>query len=279
MITGTTKIYSIYGSSVAHSLSPVIFNSTFEKLSLPRTYIPFEVEKDKLEQAVEAARTLGFDGFNVTMPHKTTIIEFLDRLDSNAEGIGAVNTVAKTNKGLLGHNTDGEGAIRALRSYGFEPKNKRIVVLGAGGAAKALVHSLSVEKNEITILNRTLDQARKLAAGTSGQGKISYEQLDRDSLEKGLDGTNLLVNATPAPTSVLLSELGIPLDKAEGTDWAFDLAYDKTSETVPAAKGTISPLEMLVQQAALSYEIWLNEKAPLAMMRASLVDYLGKDWK
>lgn len=279
MIKGDTRVHSLYGSPVSHSLSPVIFNTTFEKLSLNRAYVPFEVSKDKLKAAVEAARTLEFDGFNVTMPHKTTILEMLDRLDEIAEKTGSVNTVVRTKSGLVGYNTDGEGAIRAIRSYGFEPNNKRILVLGAGGAAKALVHRLSRDNNKIKILNRTLAKARNLADNASGPGMISYGELDKNTLENSLHETDLLVNLTPIRTSALVSQLKIPLDKLKGTDWVFDLAYDKSSEPLPVGRGTISPLEMLVNQAALSYEIWLNETAPFALMRSSLVDYLGKDWK
>ena len=279
MIKGDTRVHSLYGSPVSHSLSPVIFNTTFEKLSLNRTYVPFEVSIDKLKDAVGAARTLGFDGFNVTMPHKTAIIEMLDRLDDGSEMIGSVNTVARTKRGLVGHNTDGEGAVRALRSYGFEPNNKRILVLGAGGAARALVHRFSRDNNKIKIFNRTLAKARNLADNASGPGKISYGELDKNNLENSLHDTDLVVNSTPIRTSSLLSQLKIPFNKLKDTDWVFDLAYDKSSEPLPVGRGTISPLEMLVNQAALSYEIWLNETAPFTLMRSSLVDYLGKDWK
>jgi shikimate dehydrogenase len=279
MIKGDTRVHSIYGSPVAHSLSPVIFNKTFEKLSLNRTYVPFEVSRDSLKRAVEAARTLGFDGFNVTMPHKTTILEMLEGLDENAKKSGSVNTVVQTKSGLVGYNTDGEGAVRALRSYGFEPTSRRIVVLGAGGAAKALVHRFSIENNTIKILNRTLDKARELAENATGPGRISYGELTKSSLEKSLQDTDLLVNATPIRTSTLMSQLKIPLNGVKDIDWVFDLAYDKSSEPIPARLGTISPLEMLVHQAALSYEIWLDEPAPFALMRSSLVEYLGEDWK
>ncbi|HWY27849.1 MAG TPA: shikimate dehydrogenase [Candidatus Sulfotelmatobacter sp.] len=279
MIKGDTRVHSLYGSPVSHSLSPVIFNTTFEKLSLNRTYVPFEVSKDKLKGAVEAARTLEFDGFNVTMPHKTMILEMLDRLDETAEKTGSVNTVARTKSGLVGYNTDGEGAIRAIRSYGFKPDNKRILVLGAGGAARALVHRLSRDNNKIEILNRTLAKARILADNVSGLGRISYGELDKNTLENSLHEIDLLVNSTPIRTSALVSQLKIPLNKLKDTGWVFDLAYDKPSEPLPEGRATISPLEMLVNQAALSYEIWLNETAPFALMRSSLVDYLGKDWK
>jgi len=277
LIKGDTKVHSLYGSPVAHSLSPVIFNTTFQKLSLNRAYVPFEVSRDNLKQAVEAARILGFDGFNVTMPHKTAIVEMLDRLDKNAEKSGAVNTVDTTKNGLVGYNTDGEGAIRALRSYGFEPNNKRILVLGAGGAAQAIVHRLSSENNTVRILNRTLGKARQLADNATGTSRISYGELAKSSLEKGMEDADLLVNATPIRTSTLISQLKI--NRVKDTGWVFDLAYDKPGEPVPIGRGTISPLEMLVHQAALSYEIWLNETAPVDLMRSSLADHLGKDWR
>ena len=279
MIKGDTRVHSIYGSPVADSLSPVIFNTTFEKLSLNRAYVPFEVSRDNLKRAVEAARALGFDGFNVTMPHKTAILEMLDGLDENAKKSGSVNAVVRTKGGLVGYNTDGEGAIRALRAYGFEPTKKRIVVLGAGGAAQALVHRFSTENNTIKVLNRTLDMARRLADTTTGLGKVSHGELTRNSLENCLHDTDLLVNATPIRTSTLVSQLKIPLNRVKDIDWVFDLAYDKPAEPVHVGRGMISPLEMLVHQAALSYEIWLSETAPFALMRSSLVDYLGKDWK
>ena len=279
MIKGDAKIHSLYGSPVSHSLSPVIFNTTFQKLSLNRAYLPFEVSRDNLKQAVEAARTLGFDGFNVTMPHKTAILEMLDRLDKNAEKIGAVNTVATTKSGLVGYNTDGEGAIRAVRSYGFEPINKRILVLGAGGAAQALVHRFSGENNTVRILNRTLGKARQVAGNATGPGRVSYGQLAKSSLEKEMEDADLLVNTTPIRTSTLVSRLKIPFNTMKDTGWFFDLAYDQPAEPVPIGRGTISPLEMLLHQAALSYEIWLNDTAPFDLMRSSLVDYLGKDWR
>jgi shikimate dehydrogenase len=213
------------------------------------------------------------------MPHKTAILEMLDGLDENAKKSGSVNTVVRTKSGLAGYNTDGEGAVRALRSYGFEPTNKQMVVLGAGGAAQALVHRFSTDNNTIKILNRTLERARELADITTGTSRISYAELTKDNLENYLRDADILVNATPIRTSTLASQLMIPHNRLKDVERVFDLAYDKRTEPVHVGRGTISPLEMLVHQAALSYEIWLNEPAPFALMRSSLVDYLGEDWK
>jgi shikimate dehydrogenase len=267
------------GSPVEHSLSPVIFNNTFQKLSLNRAYLPFNISKSQLKLAVEAARTLGFDGFNVTMPHKTRILELVDRLDDVAKKGGTVNTVARVGQRLVGYSTDGEGAFRAIKSYGFEPEDKNILVIGAGGAARAIVQRLSLRQNSIRILNRSLDRAKTVAEDLNGRGRVSYGKLTKKNLETSIPSTNLLVNATPLQTTKILAELAVQHQSLRDIDWVFDLAYDESSDPLPTRSGRISPLEMLLHQAALSFEIWLGTPAPLALMRSSLADHLGRDWK
>lgn len=278
-ITGEIRVHSLFGSPIRHSLSPVIFNSTFRKLSLNRAYLPFEVRKTQLKSAIEAARVLGFDGFNVTMPHKTRILDLVDRLDDTAKDGGSVNTVAKVGQKLVGYSTDGEGALRAIKSYGFEPEDKNILVIGAGGAAGAVVQSLSTRHNSVRILNRSLNRAKGLAENLDGRGRILYGKLTRKNLEASIPGTNLLVNATPLQTTKILAQLAIPPQSLKDIDWVFDLAYDELSEPVQTRRGRISPLEMLVHQAALSFEIWLGKPAPFSLMRSALADHLGQDWK
>jgi shikimate dehydrogenase len=274
-----TRVHSLFGSPVEQSLSPVIFNRTFQKLSLNRSYLPFEIGKNQLGKAVEAARTLGFDGFNVTMPHKTSILELVDRLDDVAKKGGTVNTVARVGQKLVGYSTDGEGALRAIRSYGFEPGDKNILVIGAGGAARAIVQRLSGRHNSIRILNRSSDKAKRVAENLSGRGRVSYGKLTKKNFEASIPGTNLLVNATPRQTTKILSELAIQPQSLRDIDWVFDLAYDELSDPIPTRRGRISPLEMLVHQAALSFEIWFEKPAPFALMRSALTDHLGRDWK
>jgi len=272
-------VHSLFGSPVEHSLSPVIFNNTFQKLSLNRAYLPFNVSKSQLKHAVEAARTLGFDGFNVTMPHKTRILELVDRLDDVAKKGGTVNTVARVGRRLVGYSTDGEGAFRAIKSYGLEPEDKNILVIGAGGAARAIVQNLSLRHNSIRILNRSLDRAKTAVEDLNGRGRVSYGKLTKRNLETSIPGTNLLVNATPLQTTKIFAELAVQPKSLRDIDWVFDLAYDELSDPLPTRGGRISSLEMLLHQAALSFEIWLGKPAPLALMRSSLADHLGRDWK
>lgn len=277
-ISGRTKIHALFGSPIQHSLSAVMFNEAFAKLSINRLYLPFEVRPDGLSGAVEAARALDFEGFNVTIPHKTRIIEFLDRVDASSKEKGSVNTVAKMDGTLVGFDTDGEGALRALKSYGFNPGQKQILLIGAGGSARALIQSIGVS-NTIKILNRTREKAREIVDAAKGSAVITDGPLTKTSLERSIPGTDLLVNATPVQTTDILTQLNVPLDALKDVGWVFDLAYDKQAPIVSSKFGRISALEMLLQQAALSYEIWLESPAPMELMRLAMISHLGGDWR
>lgn len=213
------------------------------------------------------------------MPHKTRILDLVDQLDDVAKKAGTVNTVARVGQSLVGYSTDGEGAFRAIKSYGFGPDDKNILVIGAGGAARAVVQRLSSRHNSIRILNRSLDRAKRAAEDLDGRRRVSYGRLTKKNLETSIPDTSLLINATPLQTTKILAKLAIQPQSLRDIDWVFDLAYDELSDPLPTKTGRISPLEMLLHQAALSFEIWLGKPAPLALMRSSLTDRLGRDWK
>jgi len=273
-----TRVLALFGQPVAHSLSPIIFNTVFQKLGEDNTYVPFEVGGADLERAVQAARTLQFSGFNVTMPYKVAIIEFLDALDETAKEIGAVNTVSLATEGLVGHNTDGEGAELAIESYSVRPSDQRVLLVGAGGSARAIVHRLSKNGTQIMILNRDPAKAKKVAEET-GSGNVSFDRLTKTTLENDLRKADLLVNATPVQTSALLDHLEISLDCLNDLRWIFDLAYSAPASLALPRIGRISALEMLLQQAGLSYKLWFNKEAPLDLMRSVLVNHLGEGWR
>jgi shikimate dehydrogenase len=277
-ITGETRIHCLFGYPVSHSLSPIIFNNAFKQMNANRTYVAFSVEPERLKEAVDAAKVLGFEGFNVTMPHKTRIVEFLDHLDDEAGEIGTVNTVSKSPHGLAGYNTDGEGASRAIRAHGFNAKGKRIIVLGAGGAARAIIRTLARE-GDVTVLSRNPQQAETIADSTPGNGQVHSGPLTKSAFEDSVRTADLLVDATPVQTAVLVRTLNSSHSDLRSGLWVFDLAYDQPLEKLPEGVMRISPLEMLVQQAALSYELWMQEPAPFQLIRSTLVDHLGGDWK
>ena len=169
MISGKTKIYGIFGYPVEHTFSPGMHNSAFKKLGMDACYVPFTVRPDELEKAVRAIVSLGLCGLNVTVPHKEKVIAYLDDLSEEARLIQAVNTIEVRNRKLIGHNTDGRGFLRSLKdNAGFNPKGKRFLFIGSGGAARAVGFSLALAGVK-QILFRDIDEikAGALAAGYS----------------------------------------------------------------------------------------------------------------
>ena len=278
MPNGQSKIFGLYGQPLSHSLSPLMFNRTFKALRLDCSYVSFEVPPEQLQAAVEGAKALGFAGFNVTMPHKVAIVPLLDKVSNEASEIGSVNTVVRRATGLEGHNTDGEGALRALRVSGFEPRKSKTLIIGAGGAARAIVHKLSSEAESIVVLDRSQEKSQTIANRSRGTAKTYSAKLSKTELEKNIRSADLIVNATPIATGDLLNAFNIPLTTIRDKEWVFDLSYGHPSgENTPQLR--VHALELLLQQAALSYELWLGNPAPLDLMRSILAEHNGGDWR
>lgn len=278
-VTGKTKILGILGYPVEHSLSPTLHNAGFRALGLGWVYVPWAVPPNRLEAVVRGlAGAENFMGGNVTVPHKEAVVPFLDTLSPEAERLGAVNTIVRRNAKLEGHNTDGAGFLAALREQGFDPAGSRIVLIGAGGAAKAVAFALAgVGAQAISIVNRTPARAEELARGMArvfpGVRTMAYPLLTftRVSFSTGGD---LIVNCTSAG---LRAEDHPPLDGEIFRDFAFayDLIYNppetrflRTARAAGcrAANGT----GMLLHQGTLAFELWTGRKAPVAAMRAAL---------
>ncbi len=278
MPNGQSKIFSLYGQPLSRSLSPPMFNRTFKALGLDCSYLAFEVPPEQLQAAVEGARALGFAGFNVTMPHKVAIVPLLDKISSEASEIGSVNAVVRSTSGLEGHNTDGEGALRALRVSGFEPRKSKILIIGAGGAARAIVHRLSSEAESIVVLDRNQEKSEAIANRSRGGAKTYSAKLSKTELEKNIRSADLVVNATPLATVDLLNTFNIPLATIRDKEWVFDLSYGH-SHCANSPQLRVHALELLLQQAALSYELWFGGTAPVDLMRSILTEQNGGDWR
>ena len=278
MSNGRSKIFGLYGQPLSQSLSPLIFNRTFKAQGLDCSYLAFEVPPEQLQAAVEGAKALGFAGFNVTMPHKVAIVPLLDKISNEASEIGSVNTVVRNATGLEGHNTDGEGALRALRVSGFEPRKSKTLIIGAGGAARAIVHKLSSEAESIVVLDRSQEKSETVANRSRGAAKTYSAKLSKTELEKNIRSADLIVNATPIATGDLLNAFNIPLTTIRDKEWVFDLSYGHSpGENSPQLR--VHALELLLQQAALSYELWFGNLAPLDLMRSILAEHNGGDWR
>ena len=286
MINGKTKIYGLIGNPVEHSVSPSMHNAAFGKMGLDCAYIPFRVEKESLAAAINAVKALNMGGLNVTIPHKVAVIPFLDELEPLAQKIGAVNTIINDDGNLKGYNTDAGGFLNALLQKGVEPRAKKAVVIGAGGASRAISFTLMEMGAEIVILNRRqeIGWAVELAAAISDSFKkeVKALELNNDNLTAALDSADILVNATSVGMSPDANQSPVPSMLLKAQLVVFDAVYNplKTrllAEAESSGALTVSGIDMLVWQGALAFELWTGVKAPIDIMKASVLKALSNN--
>lgn len=269
-ITARTQICGIIGDPVDHSLSPVIHNTAFEALGLDFLYLAFPV-KD-IEAAIKGVRALGLRGINVTVPHKQAVIQFLDEVDDEAQAIGAVNTIVNERGKLKGYNTDAPGFMAALTKISRDIKVKHIVVLGAGGAARAALYRLVRAGARVTVLNRTREQAELLVKELGGEaGSI-------DSLTMAIANSDIVVNATSVGLHGVNESL-VPKEILRKGLVVFDLVYHANGtqlirDAMIAECVTIPGTELLLEQAYLAFKLFTGHDAPVEVMKGALEDTL-----
>ncbi len=275
------KVFALFGHPVAHSVSPLMQNRAFEELGLNCCYLAFDVKAEDLEVAVKAIRALGLGGANITIPHKEMVIQYLDKVEEQANLIGAVNTVANCEGVLVGYNTDAPGFLQSLRyDAGFEPGGKQAVILGAGGAARAVAFALvSAGVKRLAIFNRNPFRAEALANDISvllGRCQVEAGDLQSAALMRELAEADLLVNATSAGMHPDVGNLPLQdLSALRPGMLVYDLVYNppRTRLLQEAEKrgcGVCSGIGMLVYQGALAFEIWTGKRAPVAVMRQAV---------
>ncbi len=276
LISGRTRICGVIGDPIEHTMSPIMHNAAFEKTGLDYLYVPFKVKKEDLGRAVEGMRALNIRGLNVTIPHKVAVIPLLDELDPLAEKIGAVNTIVNEKGTLKGYNTDATGFLQALLERGIEPRGENIVILGAGGASKAISFILAERGSHLVILNRLLelDWAEALASrlSTISQEEVKALELIEENLAKTLEKTDILVNATSVGMSPLIEETPVPSKLLKPGLIVFDIVYNPIKsrlliEAEQIGAKVIGGLDMLVWQGALAFEHWTGLKAPVQLMK------------
>lgn len=278
-ISGRTRVAAVIGDPVRHSLSPAIHNAAFRALGLDWVYVALPVDEGDGRAAVQAMRVLGIDGLNVTMPHKSDVAKAVDRLTAMAEALGAVNTVARVGGELVGDSTDGQGFLDALRDdEGLDPAGKRFLVIGAGGAARAVVKAVAdAGAGEVVVVARRPDQADRCAALAGGAGRVG-------SIDE-VAAADVIVNATP----IGMGEI-VPLDRREAMpldperlapgQLVADLVYEPlVTPLVAAARergvAAVNGIGMLIHQAALAFRLWTGEDPPLAVMSAGALTALA----
>ena len=276
VVSGKTKVCGLIGDPVEHTMSPTMHNAAFRELGLDYLYLPFRVKKGELGKAVDGMRALNIRGLNVTIPHKVGVLQYLDKLDPLAEKIGAVNTIVNNDGFLTGCNTDAGGWLQALLSKGVDPRNKQVVILGAGGASRAISFILAERGAQLVILNRLLELewAEELASrisGTFGRETRALE-LNRANLTGTLEKADILVNTTSVGMSPDTDQTPIDGDLLRSDLIVSDIVYNpiKTrliKEAEAAGAKTVGGLEMLIWQGALAFEKWTGQTAPVDLMR------------
>lgn len=283
MISGKTKLTGFFAKPASHSLSPLMHNLAFSHWGIDAVYLAFEVDQTNLRQAVESIRTLDMLGVNVSMPNKTAVLAYLDQLSPEAELIGAVNTIVHQEQRLIGYNTDGMGFVRSVNETGHPIKNQKIVVLGAGGAAKAIVVQMALEgAQEITIykrLNATFLPLKEYFVKVSEKTGCPirlHDYADESQLALDLSQANLLINATDIGMGSKKDQLPIADVKLLHSQLAvFDLIYSP-SETrlIQEAKKmgikAYNGLGMLIHQGAIAFELWTHREMPVQNIRERL---------
>ena len=276
-----TRLCGVIGDPIEHTMSPAIHNAAFIQMGLDYIYIPFHVKEEELGKAIDGMRALNIRGLNVTLPHKVTIIPFLDELDSLAEKIGAVNTVINDEGVLKGSNTDASGFLQALLEGGIEPKGKRVVVLGGGGASRAISFILAERGAHLVILNRRLERAAELAGrmSTTFSKEVRTLKLIAENLTWALEEADILINTTSVGMSPNISETPVPSNLLRPDLIVSDIVYNpiKTRllrEAEEAGAKTINGVDMFVWQGALSFEKWTGVKAPVELMREEAIKEL-----
>jgi shikimate dehydrogenase len=280
-ISGATKNLGVIGWPIVHSLSPAMQEAAIRAAGVDYAYIAMPVRPEELPKAVEGLRSLGFRGFNVTIPHKTAVIDCIDEIDEDARRIGAVNTVVNENGKLLGRNTDVLGFLQGLARCGVAIRNHNAVILGAGGAARAVVWGLIREKAaKITVGVRDAEKAKAALADFSQLADIEVCSWSEGRFETALGEADILVNTTP---------LGMTpkIDEAPPVDWnhvrpeafVYDIIYtpERTRflrEAEARGHRVLNGASMLVGQGAEAFTMWTGIRPDEAVMEKALMDSL-----
>lgn len=278
----TVKLFLLLGDPVEGSLSPAMHNAAFRALGLNCVYVALDVPARFLSDAISGIRAMDVAGFNVTIPHKISVMKFLDKLDQSASLPGAVNTVKNRRGKLIGFNTDGEGALRALEAKIGSIEGREVMLFGAGGAARAIAFYLAKAGAKLTIANRTIARAEALASMINQKlgVEIRTVPLDRVKLAATLNNADVLINATSVGMYPNVDQTIIPSSMMHRGLVVNDIVYKPLQtrllrEAKRAGAKTIDGLGMLVHQGALAFEIWTGRRPPIKVMEEAARRELG----
>ncbi|MCY7893617.1 shikimate dehydrogenase [Bacillus vallismortis] len=274
------KLYGVIGNPIGHSMSPDIHNASLKDLGLDGYYHAFKVEENDLEDAVKGIRALGVQGINVTVPHKVSIMNYLDHIDESAKVIGAVNTVRREGDKLVGYNTDGEGFVKSLMKVLDKPISElSFLMIGAGGAARAIFTTIARDiPKKFDICNRTLEKAKQLSE--SAPSFHNKEVLSMTEAEKRLEQYDVIIHTTSVGMYPNVEDAPLSLQHAASCAVVCDIVYNPIQTALlkeANQKGlkTLDGVGMFVEQAALSFQLWTGKEPDIEKMRSIVIGKLG----
>lgn len=274
----------LVGWPVEHSVSPAMHNAAFDALDLNWRYFPLPTPPNQVDVTLAKIREQGYRGANVTLPHKRAVMPYLDELTGAARAIGAVNTILADGARLVGHNTDGDGFLVALREASLDPSGQSALVLGAGGGARSVIYALAQAGCSVTVHNRTVERATSLVQDMQGaclQPDGSWLTQAASLQDLDLDAYSLLVNTTSVGMWPNADASPWPETLAMPPNWTvYDLVYNPEdtcllSRARAAGAAPVRGLGMLVHQGALAFELWTGQAAPVEVMYAAAREALG----
>jgi shikimate dehydrogenase len=274
------RTYCIIGDPIDHSLSPAIHNAAFSSLGLNCSYISFRVQEGQLKNSLDSLRAINIGGFNVTMPHKVRVLEYVDQYDKTVELVGAANTVKNEDGKFCAYNTDVLGFIKPLRQRGIDFSGFEVTILGAGGAARAVAVALASERGiaNINIFNRNTDRSKELANLLKKLG-LKSSIVSSDNIQNIASKSNLIINTTPLgmkDEQSLIKSSSIRKDAI-----VYDIVYKPINTNLlesarTAGAKVVYGYEMLLEQAVASFKIWFQRDPPIEPMKKVLFGKFGE---
>lgn len=273
------KLYAVIGDPINHSMSPIMHNDLFQHYGIDAHYQALSVKPEHLKDAINGFRAIGLSGFNVTVPHKVAIMPLLDQIDPLARAIGAVNTVIHVNGQLIGYNTDGSGFVRGLLTRLSSLVDKKVLIIGAGGASRAIYYTLAHEGViKVDITNRTVEKGAELVQGCPYEVQTSIFTLD--DAEERIADYDIIIQSTSIGMSPRTECKPLSLHNLKENTFVSDIIYNpletsflKTANELGAE--TQNGIEMFVYQGALAFEKWTGIMPDIARMTKKVKEQLG----
>lgn len=278
VLTSETTVMAVIGDPIRHSKSPLMHNAALAASEYDGVYTAFHVLPQQLGEAIAGMRALGIRGMNVTIPHKEHVIAYLDQIDDHARMIGAVNTIVNDNGTLIGYNTDGPGYVRSLiEETGIDLTEARVLLIGAGGAARGLAYALlHGGAKQLIIANRTKERAERIAEELRSIGKIEATTLIEGLPQVMPDQVDVIINTTSLGMHPKVEEMPVQASYLKPHMIVSDIIYNPLETQLLAAARAIgarthSGLGMFVYQGAIAFELWTGKKAPIEVMREAVL--------